>query len=175
MTGRSFFYIAQLTLPHGVRGEIRARLLSEDRNRLFALSGCLLVSPEGTFLRDLQFSARGTPEHPILRIEGVDSREAAEALRGHYLAVPRGQAKPLPPGRFYIPDLIGLKVGTAGGQIYGVIKDVQNLVSSDLIVVGRQGQKDLLIPWTEETVRSVSLEQGFMQVDLPAGLLDIYA
>ena len=102
----------------------------------------------------------GTPEKPILRIEGCASREEAEALRGSELRVPEAEAPPLEEGEFWAHDLAGCRV-TDGEREVGVVERMIALPSCEALEVG-----DRLIPLVRDAIRSVDLEARRIDVDL---------
>ena len=102
----------------------------------------------------------GTPERPILRIEGCETREAAEALRRSELRIPEAEAPPLAEGEFWARDLAGCRV-TDGDREVGVVERMIALPSCEALEVG-----DRLIPLVRDAVRSVDLEARRIDVDL---------
>jgi 16S rRNA processing protein RimM len=102
----------------------------------------------------------GTVERPILRLEGCESREAAEALRGADLLVPREAAAPLEEGEFWADDVVGCRV-TDGSREIGVVARMVALPSCEALEVG-----DLLIPLVRDAVRSMDLEARRIDVDM---------
>ena len=102
----------------------------------------------------------GTAERPILRIEGCESREDAEALRGTELRVPQAEAPPLAEGEFWAADLEGCRV-TDGEREVGVVARMVALPSCEALEVG-----DRLIPLVRDAIRSLDLEARRIDVDL---------
>jgi 16S rRNA processing protein RimM len=102
----------------------------------------------------------GTPEKPILRIEGCGDREGAEALRGSELRVPVEDAPALEQGEFWASDLEGCRV-TDGDVEVGVVARMIALPSCEALEVG-----DRLIPLVRDAVRSVDIEGRRIDVDL---------
>ena len=102
----------------------------------------------------------GTPEKPILRIEGYETREAAEGLRRSELRIPEAEAPPLAEGEFWACDLAGCRV-TDGDREVGVVERMISLPSCEALEVG-----DRLIPMVRDAIRSVDLEGRRIDVDL---------
>jgi 16S rRNA processing protein RimM len=102
----------------------------------------------------------GTDDRPILKLRGVDSREAAEALRGERLMISRDAAPPLEPDEWWADDLVGLDV-VDGDEPVGVVARVVSYPSCEVLEVG-----DLLIPLIGDAVRDVDLVAGRIDVDL---------
>ena len=135
-------------------------------------SAALLV--EGTELRVLQAGAEqrlvverrgGTDLRPRLRLAGIGSREAAEALRGAELQVTRGQAPPLGQDEWWAEDLEGCRV-TDGPVEVGVVARLLALPSCEVLEVERPGRGELLIPLVGDAVREVDVEARVIDVDL---------
>ena len=102
----------------------------------------------------------GTPEKPILRIEGCGSREDAEALRGSELRVTVAEAPPLEEGEFWARDLEGCRVYDGEVEV-GVVTKMVALPSCEALEVG-----DRLIPLVRDAVRSVDVQARRIDVDL---------
>jgi 16S rRNA processing protein RimM len=102
----------------------------------------------------------GTPEKPILRIEGCGTRDEAEALRGSELRVSVDEAPPLEEGEFWARDLEGCRVVDGETEV-GVVERMIALPSCEALVVG-----DRLIPLVRDAVRSVDIEGRRIDVDM---------
>lgn len=116
----------------------------------------------------------GTDAKPLLRLEGIDSRDAAVALRGEPLLVERADAPPLEADEWWADDLVGLAV-VDGERAVGVVERVRSLPSCEVLEVvtspadpnrrGSEGET-ILIPLVGDAVRDVDLEAGRIDVDL---------
>ena len=104
------------------------------------------------------------------RVQGVQTREQAEALQGVSLFVDRSQLPNLPDDEYYHSDLIGLEVRDTGGAVLGQVTAMHNHGAGDLLEVGGPGRKVLLLPFTMAVVPTVDLAAGRVVVDLPEGL-----
>lgn len=102
------------------------------------------------------------------RIDGVSTREAAEALRGTSLFVDRDRLPSLPDDEFYHADLIGLDVLDTGGDPLGKVIAIHNHGAGDIIEISSTRHKSaLLLPFTSAIVPNVDLSAGRLIVDLP--------
>ncbi len=99
----------------------------------------------------------------LAKLEGVNDRDAAFACKGQLVAVPREALPALDETEFYWSDLIGLAVKNQQGVDFGKVIDVFETGANDVIVV--KGDVDRLIPFAEQTVLHVDLEQQTMLVD----------
>jgi 16S rRNA processing protein RimM len=119
-------------------------------------------------------TVRGTrphQEHILLRLDSITDRTAAAELRGTYLYVPESEAVALPPGEYFVHQIVGLTVVTLGGETLGTIAEVLHTGSNDVYVV-RDNGREILLPATKEVVREIDLEAQIMRVELLPGLLD---
>ncbi len=157
---------------HGVRGELRfwphnpqSPLLKAGRAvRIGREAG----QTEVRRVERLRFDAKG----PLLTIEGVDSREAAEALTGAEWFEDRAAFAPIEdPDEIYCVDLIGLEARTVDGAPLGRVVDVMTDTATAVLVIrGARGQH--LVPFVEAFVPRVDLAAGEVQVSPIEGLLD---
>ena len=105
------------------------------------------------------------------RLEGIATKEAADALRGRRLYAPREALPALPDDEYYHADLVGLEVCDTGGKPLGRVSAVLNHGASDLLEIRAPGQSHTtLVPFTTEIVPTVDLEAGRIVIDPPDGL-----
>jgi len=142
---------------HGVRGELRVAPETDFPERFGELRRIYLSPPRGE-ARLLEVA--GARVHPgkslvFLRLAGVDDREAALALRGSRLYIREGDLAPLPPGRYYEFQILGLRVVTEDGRDLGPVTDIVRTGANDVYETPQA-----LIPVIEPVIREVDLEQG---------------
>ena len=109
-----------ITRPHGVRGEVRAHRFNPASTLLLELRSAF-VGAEDSAVRMSIESARPMGEADVLRLAGVGTREAAEALRGREIAVPRSELPEPEDGEYYHADLLGMQVHEAGASLGEVV------------------------------------------------------
>lgn len=164
---RDVCLIGSVTGPHGVRGAVNVRSHSDVPGRFLRL-GSVLVGPDPSRLRSLRVTEATDDGHRvILRLEGVESREAADELRGMHLYVDAAQMEAPPPGRHYVHDLVGCDVRTEAGEERGRIADVLLLPANDVYVVRWRG-REFLVPAVPDAVAAVDTAGRLVTVrDLP--------
>ena len=99
----------------------------------------------------------------VARLEGHDDRDAAAALRGTSVAVPRAALPRTQSGEYYWADLIGLAVVNGSAQGLGRITGVLQTGANDVLVVA--GERERLIPFIAEVIRDVDLAAGVLRVE----------
>ncbi|MFS4437184.1 ribosome maturation factor RimM [Paracoccaceae bacterium GXU_MW_L88] len=102
-----------------------------------------------------------------VRLSGVPSKEAADAMRGTRLYAPRDALPSLPDDEFYHADLIGLEVYDTGGVKLGKVKAVHNHGAGDFLEVAAHGASPRLLPFTQAAVPTVDLAAGRIIADPP--------
>jgi len=106
-----------------------------------------------------------------LKFQEINSPEAAKPLVNSFLEIEKESLLPLPQNRYYIFDIIGLKVLTTQKEKIGVIKDVVSLPANDVYVV-RKGKKEFNIPAVREVIKQIDLERKTMIIEPLEGLLE---
>jgi len=151
---------------HGVRGEVKLKSFTEDPEAIARYGP--LVAPDGRTVEIV--AVRTARDGLIARFRGVDTRDAAEALKGTELMVPRDRL-PEADG-FYHADLVGLEAFDKAGGAIGLVIGVRNYGAGDLIEIERPLGSSVLVPFTDACVPEVDLPGGRLTVDPPEGLLD---
>lgn len=156
--------------PHGIRGELKVKLHFEQSDTLFEVQQILLRQRSGE-LRVFEISgARRQQKGVLLRLKGVDSREAAESLRGAEIAVDRELLDDLGPDEYYLVDLVGCRVESPEGHI-GVVKEIQTHPTVDSLVIQTPDGSVLEQPIAEPWLESVSLDQRIVVLSNRDGLI----
>ena len=106
----------------------------------------------------------------LLKLKGIDTREAAVAQRYVYVYVPESEAVELSPGEYFVHQIVGLLVLTTAGEHLGTVEEVLSTSANDVYVVpGPHGE--VLIPALKTVIRTIDLASGQLIVELPPGLL----
>jgi 16S rRNA processing protein RimM len=169
--------VGRLVAAQGLGGEVRVLPLSDFPER-FTTAGWRWLRPPGGLPRPVAL-LRGRPlpgkDLYVLRLAGVEDRAAAEALVAQELLVDAAQRPSLEPGEFHWLDLKGLEARLLpGGEVIGRVTDLIH-AGNDLLEVevpdppGRR----LLIPFVPAIVPEVRLEEGWLGVTPPPGLLEL--
>ena len=153
--------VAHVRRVHGVRGEVRVQPLGGDLKR-FAPGTGLVRESDGRALTVLS-SRPLDGDEVLLSFEQLPTREAAAALSGDYLCVKRSEARELGHDEWFVWQLVGLRAVSARGDDLGVVRDVEEQPSSDVLVVGR-GASESRFPLVREWVHSVDIKAGVIVV-----------
>jgi 16S rRNA processing protein RimM len=172
--GDDLVVIGEVTRPHGVHGAVRVTLQTDRPDRFEGLRECLLWDPARDArtpvrIRSAQRQGEGVV---LLSLAGYDSPEAARALVGRLIALPRAQAVPAPPGHAYPWQLAGCRVELPDGRVVGELARVEPSPAQDLWVV-RGPLREHMIPAVPEIVVEVDLDAKRVVIRPPEGLLEI--
>ena len=144
--------------PHGLDGSF---YVTEPKPRLLDEGRSLVIAGQPTQVA----SRKGTDQRPIIQLDGVTDREAADTLRGEQLLAAREEAPALDEDEWWEEDLEGCAV-VAAGQTLGVVRRLLALPSCEVLEVERSGSDALLVPLVSSAVRSVDVERREIEVDL---------
>jgi 16S rRNA processing protein RimM len=162
--GQALVELAAVVRAHGLAGELLLKRFNPDSDLLERHAELLLKTPAGEVRALRVRSARPHGEHLLLSLQGVDSREQAEALRGCQICIERAALPPLAEGEYYLIDLVGLGVWTREGQQLGSVEDVIEYPSANCLVVRcADGLRE--VPDLERYVLEVDVAGGRVVVD----------
>jgi 16S rRNA processing protein RimM len=173
VAGDDLVVIGEATRAHGLRGELRVVPQTDHPERFERIRECILWDPrhDDRTVRRVR-AARRQGDVVLLSLEGCDSPEAAAALAGRLVALPRTQALPPPPGHVYPWQLIGCRVTTEDGRVVGELSGVDPAPGQVLWVV--QGpEREHLIPAVPEIVIEVDVDARRVVIRPPEGLLEL--
>ena len=141
----------EIVNTHGVRGEVRIQPWADGPE--------FLLDFHTFYLNGKPYRVEQSRVHKsmvLCKLEGVDTVEAAAALRGTVVKIDREDAN-LPEGKVFVADLIGLPVYADGEQI-GTLQEVLNYPASDVYVI--RGEHEYMIPVVPEFVEHAVPEDG---------------
>jgi 16S rRNA processing protein RimM len=144
--------------PHGLDGSFH---VTGARAALLAVGAAVRIAERDTLI----VRRAGTDAAPIVRVEGCDDRDAAEALRGQELHVPRAAAPALGEDEWWAEELEGCLV-TDGEREVGVVRRLLVLPSCEVLEVERAGGDELLVPLVKDAIRRVDVEARRIDVSL---------
>lgn len=168
--------IGQISKVRGIKGEMVVDPLTDDPERFSALEKVFLSKDEKVIQVDVEkarvvFITKNLKQRVLLKLKGVETPEEAKKLVGSFLEIEREDLIHLPEGRYFIFDIIGLKVITTDDKEIGTVKEVISLPANDVYVV-QGNQKEYDIPAIKEIVKKIDLEKKIMIIEPKEGQLD---
>jgi 16S rRNA processing protein RimM len=134
--------LAVIIGAHGIAGEVRLKVFADDLASYKRFNGDTLTLK----------SLRDGPNGAIARFAEIADRNAAEAMRGTELTVPRSALPPLAEGEYYHVDLLDLPAVTAGGEAVGQVVAIDNFGAGDVLEIERPDGRRFMVPMRPEAV-----------------------
>lgn len=164
--------VARIGRAHGIKGEVTVEVRTDEPELRLGPGAVLATEPAETGPLTIE-TGRVHSGRLLLRFEGVRDRSAAEALRNTLLiAEVDPEELPEEEDEFYDHQLIDLDVVLADGTEIGRITEISHLPSQDLFIVERPDGSEVMIPFVEEIVTEIDLEEQRAVITPPPGLID---
>jgi 16S rRNA processing protein RimM len=154
--------IGRVTAPFGTKGEVRVKPETDFPERFHSLEEVCLELSDGQQRQCRVRRSRITPKGIILTLAECQNRDQAAALRSAWVKIKPSMAVPLAEGRYWIHQIVGLRVLTEDGEDLGEVTEVISSPANDVYVT-----PTAMIPALRQVVRRVDLEAGRMIVCLP--------
>jgi 16S rRNA processing protein RimM len=152
--------IGRIVGPFGVRGELKVQLETDFPQRFRGLKRVYV----GADRRPVSvLSARLHKSQALLKLQDIDTPEEVRTFIGQDILVPRAEAVDLPPGHFWLSDLLGATVYDDEDSCVGRITDVIRTGSNDVWVVN-EGRDAILVPATKDAVVKLDIAGGVIVV-----------
>jgi 16S rRNA processing protein RimM len=151
----------------GVRGELKLESFTDPESNVLRYQPWILRDALG---REREVTgARGRPAARglVVTIPGIEDRDAADALRGAEILIPRSALPPPRDGEFYWIDLEGMRVRNRDGVDFGLVAQVFSNGANDVLVT--RGDRERMIPFVRpDYVTAIDFEAGEIEVDWDA-------
>lgn len=161
--------IGRVSRPHGIIGEVKVQLVKEYADAL------LTIDVKSVFLdaSEIPTKVRKCRVHQgamLLLLEGVNTRNDSENMRGTIVSVNAADLPGLGDGEYYAHDLIGMRVALENGDVLGELVDVLATGSNDVYVVEKTDGTELLLPAIDSCVKNIDFVGELVTVVIPDGL-----
>lgn len=147
----------------GLKGEVKVKTFTQSPARLGAYGP--LHTKDGKRFRVL--SVREARDAAVVALDGVNDRNAAEALKGAELFVPRAALPKEEADEFYHADLVGLRAEDTEGRAMGTIRAVHNFGAGDVLEIVRDDGDEVFLPFTREVAQEIDIEGGRIVIAAP--------
>lgn len=158
---QQYLEVGTIVTTHGVHGEVKILPWADGPEFLTLFDRVYLQGKEYPVE-----NSRVQKTCVLMKLKGIDTVEAAQALRDQVVKVDRNDVE-LEEGTYFISDLIGLKV-LCDDEELGVVKDIMTLPGNDVYVV--KGEHEYMIPGVKEFIKEIDPGAGFIRVKLIEGM-----
>jgi len=156
---------------HGLNGEIQAFLDADEPGSYTVLESIFILMNNKLipfFIETIQINGNKA----LIKLEGVDSREASEDLANHQIYLPLSFLPELPADKYYYHEIVGYDFFD-GENLLGQVENVITLSAQTLLTLNVEGT-EVLVPLQEGIISKVDKQLQRIMANLPEGLLDVY-
>ncbi|MCL2797327.1 MAG: ribosome maturation factor RimM [Firmicutes bacterium] len=143
--------IGEILKPQGIKGAVKVRPLTDDIHRFDALKS-VHIDGRSFLVQSVNFGGGFV----VLKLLGVDDRNAAELLRAKLLQVERADAAVPPEGAYFIADVVGCVLLDEKGKKLGVLTAVDSYGAADVITAKKDG-KEFRFPFLQRIVEKIDI------------------
>lgn len=169
---KEYVNIAKILKPHGIKGYFNIYFLTDFPERFSELNRIIVRNEDNSINLELNIDDfRFTTSHNLLKFKEINNPEDISKYRGYFISVPKDERYDLPDNNYYIDDLIGVDVFYQNNDYVG---KVVNIYSSgqDILEIRKNNNKLYLVPFVNDLVPVVDLENNKIIVNNIPGLLD---
>jgi 16S rRNA processing protein RimM len=169
MARPAYLILGRIVKAHGVQGEVKVACLAETWLPFQTLSHLWVGPPEAPPRRFTLEAGQKLGREAVLKLEGVNTPEAASKLIGQEVSMLRADAPAPPKGAFYHYDILGLLV-VEGGRTLGSVREILETPAHDVFVIqGSAGE--WLLPATRAHIRRIDLAAERIEIEPDTGLV----
>jgi len=165
------FNIGKIVNTHGVKGEVKVLRITDFGER-YSPGKTVYLKRNGGLQELIIDSHRIHKSFDLIQFKGHDSIEEVESYKNSYLQIHKSQLTALEENAYYYHEIIGCVVYTDAGREIGPVKEILTPGANDVWVIASEEGKDILIPYIEDVVQKVNIENKQIFITPMEGLLD---
>lgn len=154
--------LGQIVGVFGVKGWIKLESYTRPRKAIFEYNPWRLGLKNGWEKRAV-VAGEARNNGLVAKLEGIEDRDAAHDLIGTEIGIPRDELPAAAKGEVYWADLIGCMVSNQAGIEFGKVTGLMETGANDVLIV--KNGRERLIPFIDEVVTEIDLEQGTVRVN----------
>ena len=160
--------IGEIVNIHGIKGEVKIYPYTDDIDNL---SKTKIIYLDKDLKSRYNISCRIQKNMLLVKIEGINTPEEAEALRGKKVYIPKESLKKLEEGSYYIDDLLGLDIVDMNSNYIGTLKYIFSTDANDVYEVETKEQGNIYLPAIKQVIKKVDTQNGKIYVEIMKGLI----
>ena len=162
--------VGVISSTHGVRGEVKVYPTTDDASRFKRLKKVMLDTGKEQLPLEIQ-QVKFFKQFVIVKFKGIDNINDIERYKRCPLLIEREDAVPLGEGEHFIADMIGMRVVTENGEVFGTLRDVMETGANDVYIIDSEAHGEVLLPAIRECILEIDEAEGKMTVHLMDGLI----
>lgn len=165
-----YFEIGQIVNTNGLKGLVKVKPFTDDIKE-FETFESIYVQKKNELIEFKIEAVKYAKQMVLLKLEGINDIDSAEALRNLYIKVSRDALPELQENSYYIVDLLECEVVTVAGEFLGKMDDIFSTGSNDVYVVKNEEGKQILLPAIKEVIKNIDIPNKKITVKLMEGLI----
>ena len=153
----------------GVRGHFKVKLFSESLSALTQYGPLEIDDGRSLLLATKSLNSKGLV---VASAAGIDSREAADALKGMTLSVQRALLPNLADNEVYHADLLGLQAFHEKGTLIGIVIALHNFGGGEIVEIKPEGEQSVMLPFEGDSLVSIDFDNKKVILAPPVGLIN---
>lgn len=166
------FTIGTIINTHGIKGEVKVKQISDFKERFTVGSTVYVIDKHEQVVTLTIDGSRTQQELLLLHFDGYDTIESVEPFKGCTLKIEEIQQTALAAHEYYYHEIIGCTVYTVEGEELGEIDAILSPGANDVWVVQTKDKKEILLPYIEQVVKDVDVDNKRVYIELMEGLID---
>lgn len=171
-TMEKLFDVGKIVNTHGIKGEVRVVRITDFEERFLPGNTLYIVKEnEEPFAVTIE-KHRMHKQFDLLTFEEFNRIDQVEELKDSLLKIVESDMTALATGEYYYHEIIGCIVETEQGEVLGEIISVLSPGANDVWIIQTSDKKEILIPFIDDVVKNVDIDNKVVQIHLLEGLID---
>jgi 16S rRNA processing protein RimM len=174
MDKKDYYFLGKITKTSGFKGSLMFFFDVDDTSPYKELDAVFIDAGGSDLIpfaiEKIAFRHNNTA---LVKLADIESEDEAIALVGSELYLPLAFLPPLEGKKFYYHEIMDFKVVDKKKGDIGNVKDVLDQTGQPIFII-QKGEKEILIPMTDEIIRKVDRKKNVIEIEAPDGLIDIY-
>ena len=165
--------VGKIVNTHSLKGEVKVISSTDFEEQRFEKGTELLVTRGNQVVKEVTVESYRTHKNNLLvKFVGIDSIEEAEKLKNLQIKIDSENIGELEENEFYFHEIIGCEVFDENGKSLGEISEILTPGANDVWVIKSQNGKEILIPYIEDVVKKIDVENKKIDIEVMEGLID---
>ena len=165
--------VGKIVNTHSLKGEVKVISSTDFEDQRFEKGTELLITRGNQVVKEVTVESYRTHKNNLLvKFVGIDSIEEAEKLKNLQIKIDSENIGELEENEYYFHEIIGCEVFDENGKSLGEISEILTPGANDVWVIKTQNGKEILIPYIEDVVKKIDVENKKIDIEVMEGLID---
>ena len=165
--------VGKIVNTHSLKGEVKVISSTDFEEQRFEKGTELLITRGNQVVKEVTVESYRTHKNNLLvKFVGIDSIEEAEKIKNLQIKIDSDNIGELEENEFYFHEIIGCEVFDENGKSLGEISEILTPGANDVWVIKSQNGKEILIPYIEDVVKKIDVENKKIDIEVMEGLID---